>query len=103
MDIPPAGTILTLLFFPILGLIPVIPALARVVVLIVVGLGIYFGLDAAFFNLPNGDNMAISALFGGTGGTGGFNKLAMGFVGPVLGLLAVIVSVVLAKVFGKKE
>ena len=103
MDIPPTGTVATLVFFVVIGLIPVIPVVARYVIVLVAALGIYFGLDSAFFNLPNGDNLAISALMGGSGGTGSFNKLSMGVVGGVLGLIFTTVGAVLQKVLAKKE
>lgn len=103
MDIPPAGTIATLIFFVVIGLIPVIPIAVRYGLVIVAALAIYFGLDAAMFNLPNGDNLAISALFGGTGGMGKFNKLSMGVVGAVIGILFTTIGAVLQKVLSKKD
>ena len=103
MDIPPWGTIATVLGFVVIGLIPMIPVVVRYVVVLIAALGIYFGMDSAFFNLPNGDNLAISALTGGSGGTGHFNHLSMGFVGGVLGLIFATIGAVLQKVLGKKE
>jgi len=111
LDIPPAVTVKTLLFFIGLGLLPSFPTVVRY--LLVLGLlilganGIYQGLDTSMFNLPNGDNLAISALFGGSGGVAGFNKLSMGVICGALGILSLlfgaVARLVLLKVMRKKE
>lgn len=111
MDIPPPITIATLVFFIVIGLAPSLPTIGRYLfALLALGLGAYIyyvGFDQAMFNLPNGDNLAISALFGGAGGQAGFNKLSLGFISGVLGILFLVLGAVgravLLKVMSKKE
>lgn len=111
MDIPPPDTIKFVLLFIGLGLLPSFPTAVRYLValgMVILGANsVYSGLSNAMFNLPNGDNLAISALFGGSGGMATFNKLSMGVVCGALGTLSLIfgavVRLVLLKVMRKKE
>lgn len=111
MDIPANATVGCLVFFMLAGLVPSLPTPLRyLLTLVVFGIGgwwIYTGLDSTFFLTPMGEDSKIPMLAGGTGGMTGFNKTAIGVIGPVLGtvslIFGLIVRAVLLKVMRKKD
>jgi hypothetical protein len=102
MSISATVTILVLLAFIIVGLVPKLPAFAKVLIQVCAGVGIYFGLSDAMFGLPYSDNLPISDLFGGSGGQEGFNKLSMGVVCTGVGLLFTLLGTGIAALLRKK-
>ncbi len=92
------------LFF-VIAFLPKVPWYIKVVVQVVIGAIIYFGFPEAMFDLPMGDQLPISSLFGGNPewNETSFNKYAMGFLATVLGLLGTALATVVTAVFGKKS
>lgn len=103
MNLSPPITVVVLLAFLLVGLLPKVPAVAKVALQVLIGLGIYFGMSEAMFALPYGDNLPISDLFGGSGGQPGFNKLSMGFLCTVLGLVFTGIGTLINFILFKKE
>jgi hypothetical protein len=97
-------TLGVLLLFVLVAIVPPrLPLIVRLLIQIVAGLGIYFGLRDAEFTLPMADSLPMSSLFGGDGGMGEFNKYAMGVVAPVLGILFSLIVAGIRKVTRKSE
>jgi hypothetical protein len=103
MEIPFPVTLGVLAVFLLVAIVPPrLPLVARLAIQVIAGAGIYFGLSEAEFVLPMADSLPMSSLFGGDGGGGQFNKFAMGFVAPLLGVVFSVVVAILRKLFGKK-
>lgn len=92
-------TLLVLLFFIAVAVVPRLPLIARIVITLGAGLGIYFGMREATFALWKGAK--ISELFGGDAGMGEFNKFALGFIATVLGLIVTLIAAVVRKLLSK--
>ena len=103
MSISATVTVLVLLAFIVVGLIPKVPAVAKVVIQVCAGIGIYFGLSDAMFALPYGDDLPISDLFGGSAGQPGFNKMSMGVVCTGLGLVFTAIATGIGALLAKKD
>ncbi len=99
------GTIVALLLYFAVAFAPKVPWYVKVVVQIIMGLVIYFVFKEHSFELPMGDKLPMSSLFGGDAYdlNGGFNKFAFGILGTVLGLLATIVATIIYALVGKKS
>lgn len=92
------------LFF-IVAFAPKVPWYAKLVVQLIIGAVVYFGFGDTMFDLPMGDTLPISSLFGGAmseemGGDGSFNKLSLGVIGTVLGFIMTAVATGLYAVLG---
>ena len=104
MSISVPVTIAVLIGMIVLGLHPKIPVWAKILVQVILAVGIYVGLSDAMFALPYGDSLPISDMFGGSGGQPGFNKMSMGVVSGVLGILASLLAFAIGKVLaGRSE
>lgn len=102
MEFPVPVTLGVLAVFLLVAIVPPrLPLIARLVIQIVAGAGIYFGLSEAEFVLPMADSLPMSTLFGGDAGGGQFNKFAMGFVAPLLGIVLSVVVAAIRKIIGK--
>lgn len=88
-----------------IAVVPKLPWYVKVILQLVLGVVIYFGFPEAMFDLPAGDKLPISSLFGGSPEWAGegFNKYSMGFLGTVLGLVATAVATGAYAVFGTKK
>ena len=97
------STIIALGLFFGIAIVPKVPWYIKVVAQIIVGAVIYLGFTETMFDLPMGDKLPISALFGGSPEWegGGFKPLTMGVLGTVLGLLATGLATALYAVIGK--
>lgn len=103
MELPFPVTLGVLAVFLLVAVVPPrLPLIARLVIQIIAGAGIYFGMGETEFVLPMADSLPMSSLYGGDGGGGQFNKLAMGFVAPLLGIILSLVVATLRKLLGKK-
>lgn len=92
------------LFF-VVAFAPKVPWYAKVVLQLIIGAVVYFGFGDTMFDLPMGDTLPISSLFGGAmsedmGGDGAFNKLALGVLGTILGLIMTVVATILYALLG---
>lgn len=96
------NTFLALGAYFIVAFLPKVPWYAKVLIQVVIGAVIYFGFSETMFDLPAGDSLPISSLFGGSSewSGGGFNKYAMGVLGTVLGLIMTLVATVLYGLLG---
>jgi len=106
MSFPPSVTVIVLIVFLLVALVPPrLPLAARIGIQVLGGLVLYFGFSEAMFGLPNGDNLPLSDLYGGRGGAENppFNKLALGVVGPVLGVLLSFVVAGIRKILNKGQ
>lgn len=103
MSISATVTVLVLLAFIVVGLVPKVPAVAKILVQVCAGVGIYMGLSDAMFSLPYGDDLPISDLFGGSAGQPGFNKMSMGVVATGLGLVFTVIGTGIGALLAKKE
>ena len=87
-EFPYPVTIAVFTLFLLIALVPPrLPLWARLLIQVVLGLGIYFGFKEKEFMMPMADSLPMSSLYGGDGGMGAFNKLALGFLAPVLGVV----------------
>jgi len=103
MEFPFPVTLGVLAVFLLVAVVPPrLPLIARLVIQIIVGAGIYFGLGEKEFALPMADSLPMSTLYGGDGGGGQFNKFALGFLATLLGVAFSVVVAVIRKLFGKK-
>ena len=93
-------TIIALGAFFAIAFVPKVPWFAKIFLQIALGCIIYFVFSETMFDLPMGDSLPISSLFGGDGGMGDFNKLSMGVVGTVLGLVGTLIATGLYKMLG---
>ena len=96
-------TIIALGVFFVIAFLPKVPWFAKIFLQLALGGIIYFVFSETMFDLPMGDSLPISSLFGGDGGMGEFNKLSMGVVGTVLGMLGTLVATILYKLLGKNS
>jgi hypothetical protein len=106
MTLPPFAIILVLLIVVLVSIVPPrLPLAARIGIHVVIGLVIYFGMGKVQFALPNGDNLPLSGLYGGRGFPfmPAFNKLALGFIAPVLGIVLSLIVAGIRKVVSKGD
>lgn len=100
-----AITILVLALYFVIAFLPKVPWYVKVLAQIGIGLVIYFGFADTSFDLPMGEKLPMSTLFGGNAYPefGSYNKYAFGILGTILGLLATIVATILYAIIGKKS
>ena len=100
-------TFLVLGAYVLIAFVPRVPWYVKVALQLIMGAVIYFGFPEVEFELPYGDSLPISSLFGGSPewAGGGFNKYAMGVAGTALGLIATVVATAAYALLGigKKE
>ncbi len=101
LTLPASFTVVcVLVMLGIAFLPPKIPTVLRNILLqVAFGTFIYFAMGEATFNLPNGDKLPMSGLAGGymmvDPSISLFNKLSLGFLGTVLGVvLSILVGLV---------
>ncbi|MFA5504086.1 MAG: hypothetical protein WC314_04780 [Vulcanimicrobiota bacterium] len=99
------STIVALLLYFGIAFVPKVPWYVKVILQIIMGLVIYFVFKEHSFELPMGDKLPMSSLFGGDAYdlNGGLNKYAFGILGTVLGLLGTAVATVIYALLGKKN
>lgn len=99
------GTIVALVLYFGIAFAPKVPWYVKVILQIVMGLVIYFYFKETSFDLPMGDKLPMSSLFGGDAYdlNGGFNKYAFGILGTVLGLIGTVIATIIYAVLGKKS
>jgi len=101
------STIIALGLYFAIAFVPKVPWYVKVVLQLVLGGVIYFAFTETMFDLPMGDSLPISSIFGGSPQWGDdpapFNKYAMGVVGTVLGLIATGFATLIYSIFGKKK
>lgn len=95
-------TFLVLGAYFFIAFMPKVPWYVKVLLQVIIGAVIYYGFPETMFDLPAGDKLPISSLFGGSPEwTGeGFNKYAMGIIGTVLGLVMTVIATVLYAFLG---
>ena len=100
-----AATIIALVLYFGIAFAPKVPWYVKVVLQIIMGLVIYFVFKETSFELPMGNKLPMSSLFGGDAYdmNGGFNKYAFGVLGTVLGLIGTVVATVIYALVGKKS
>lgn len=98
-------TFLVLGIYFVVAFLPKVPWYAKIVLQLILGAVLYFAFADTMFDLPMGDSLPISSVFGGSPsfGDGQFNKYAMGVLGTVLGLLMTVVATVIYALLGKKS
>lgn len=97
-------TIVTLAVFVLIGFLPKVPAWAKLLIQVAIGLIIYFPLKAQEFPLPMADSLPMSSIFGGDAfDIGGFQRYSMGFIGTVLGVLSTAIGTVIGLIVSKKK
>lgn len=99
------STIIALGLYFAIAFVPKVPWYIKIVLQIIVGLVIYNVYTETMFDLPMGDKLPITALFGGSPewDGGGFKPLTMGVLGTVLGLIGTGIATGIYAVIGKKN
>ena len=106
MILPSYAVIVVLIVVLLVSIVPPrLPLLARIALHIVIGLILYFGMGSWQFSLPNGDNLPMSGLYGGRGYPfmPAFNKLSLGFLCPLLGIVLSLIVAGIRKLMSKGE
>ncbi|MBS2037171.1 hypothetical protein JST97_19445 [bacterium] len=98
---PASFTVICLLVIIGVAFLPAkLPTVLRnILIQVAIGVFIYFALGDATFNLPNGDHLPMSGLFGGyimvDPSIPLFNNKAFGVIAPILGIVfSVLVGIV---------
>ncbi|MFN8608395.1 MAG: hypothetical protein U0931_12735 [Vulcanimicrobiota bacterium] len=101
-------TLCLLVIIGVAFLPPKIPTFLRnILIQIGIGVFIYFALGDATFNLPNGDHLPMSGLFGGyimvDPSIPLFNNKAFGVIAPVLGIVVSILVGLVRFIISRKK